>query len=237
MNLRQLVGKLFGPFEVTTTYGAPSATTGAPHYGIDIAAPYGTVVRAQEAGHVTDVRYDATGGYQVELQTASGFRERFAHLATVLVGRDQQVAIGDEIARTGASGQVTGPHLHVEAKTAAGAWVDPEQLFAIQAGATPAATQCPPKPEIVAKTFSLAGGGLNYAEMSARTGISPECIAEVYGPEQKRISDQAGDKLNDALQNAVTAGTSALSFIGIGLIVIILIAALAFMGLRKIADA
>jgi murein DD-endopeptidase MepM/ murein hydrolase activator NlpD len=84
------------------------------HDGIDIAAPEGTPIRAIEAGEV--VYSDQLRGYGnlVIVRHAGGFASVYAHNQANLVREGQWVSRGEVIAKVGATGRVTGPHLHFE---------------------------------------------------------------------------------------------------------------------------
>jgi murein DD-endopeptidase MepM/ murein hydrolase activator NlpD len=90
----------------------PRGTT--VHDGIDISAPEGTPIRVIEAGEV--VYSDQLRGYGnlVIVRHADGFASVYAHNQTNLVREGQRVARGEIIAKVGATGRVSGPHLHFE---------------------------------------------------------------------------------------------------------------------------
>ncbi len=85
----------------------------APHSGVDVAAPKGAPVVAPAAGVVTLVHPDMffSGGTLI-VDHGLGVSSTFIHLSEVLVEPGQAVAQGDLIARVGATGRATGPHLH-----------------------------------------------------------------------------------------------------------------------------
>ena len=83
-----------------------------PHSGMDIAAAEGTVVVAASAGRVTDVGDYFFPGRTLVLDHGAGFLSLYAHLSRVDAGVGQSVAAGAPIAAVGATGRVTGPHLH-----------------------------------------------------------------------------------------------------------------------------
>jgi murein DD-endopeptidase MepM/ murein hydrolase activator NlpD len=86
-----------------------------PHEGIDIAAPVGTPILAPAKGTVVFAGWKSGGyGNTVEIDHGYGYLTRFAHASRVLVRAGQTVERGQKIAHVGATGLVTGPHLHYE---------------------------------------------------------------------------------------------------------------------------
>lgn len=85
------------------------------HTGIDLAVPNGTPVRAALPGTVTVAQY-STGsyGYYVQIDHGDGLSTLYAHNSRLLVQAGQTVEAGDVIALSGATGRVTGPHVHFE---------------------------------------------------------------------------------------------------------------------------
>lgn len=83
------------------------------HWGIDLAAPEGRPVRAAAAGEVVFAGWHGAYGLLIILEHA-GFRTYYAHNATLLVEKNQQVAAGEIIATVGRTGRATGSHLHFE---------------------------------------------------------------------------------------------------------------------------
>ncbi len=86
-----------------------------PHEGIDIAAPIGQEILAPAKGRVI-VAGNKGGGYglTVEIDHGYGYVTRFAHVSRILVQNGDTVERGQVIAEVGATGLVTGPHLHYE---------------------------------------------------------------------------------------------------------------------------
>ena len=96
-----------------------------PHQGIDIAAPVGEPILAPAKGRVIYAG-NKSGGYglTVEVDHGFGYVTRFAHASRLNVRTGQTVERGQTIAEVGATGLVTGPHLHYEVE-ANGVAVDP----------------------------------------------------------------------------------------------------------------
>jgi murein DD-endopeptidase MepM/ murein hydrolase activator NlpD len=88
------------------------------HYGhpaLDIAADYGTGVKAAAAGTVTFAGWKSNGGgYQIWIAHGSGLYTTYNHLSSIAVSSGAHVGRGSFIGRVGASGWATGPHLHFE---------------------------------------------------------------------------------------------------------------------------
>lgn len=86
-----------------------------PHKGIDIAAPVGEPILAPAKGKVSYAGFKSGGyGNVVEIDHGFGYVTRFAHTSRVLVRSGQEVKRGEVIAEVGATGLVSGPHLHYE---------------------------------------------------------------------------------------------------------------------------
>ena len=85
------------------------------HYAIDIAADYGSTVRAAAAGTVIFAGWKSNGGgYQVWIAHGSGLYTTYNHMSAISVGRGEHVGRGEQVGRVGQSGNATGPHLHFE---------------------------------------------------------------------------------------------------------------------------
>lgn len=100
---------------ITGVYGSRRFYNGVarrPHYGIDIAAPQGTIVKAPAAGVITLVHDDMyfSGGTLI-MDHGHGVSSTFIHLHKILVKKGDEVKQGQAIAQVGSTGRSTGPHL------------------------------------------------------------------------------------------------------------------------------
>jgi murein DD-endopeptidase MepM/ murein hydrolase activator NlpD len=110
-------------YTLTTAFGE-STNMWATHTGQDFAAPTGTPVHAIHTGTVVSAGWAGSYGYRVVLRLDDGTELWYCHLSTV-VATSGEVTTGDTIGRVGATGNVPGPHLHLEVRPDGGAPVDP----------------------------------------------------------------------------------------------------------------
>lgn len=86
------------------------------HTGMDLAVPTGTPIRAALDGTVTLSKYNGSYGYCVMIDHGNGLTTLYGHNSRLLVSVGQTVHAGDVVSLSGATGRVTGPHLHFEVR-------------------------------------------------------------------------------------------------------------------------
>ncbi len=100
---------------ISGVYGSQRILNGAPrrpHFGVDIAVPTGTLVKAPASGKVTLAHQGMFfSGKTLIIDHGHGLSSSFLHLHEILVTEGQLVGQGDNIATVGATGRVTGAHL------------------------------------------------------------------------------------------------------------------------------
>ncbi|MGW1562424.1 M23 family metallopeptidase [Streptomyces sp. NPDC002144] len=102
-------------YTITGTFGqAGSMWSSGYHTGLDFAAPTGTLIKAIHSGTITEAGWAGSYGYRTILTLDDGTELWFCHQSSISVSVGQKVATGDVIGRIGATGNVTGPHLHLE---------------------------------------------------------------------------------------------------------------------------
>ncbi|MEU9199290.1 M23 family metallopeptidase [Streptomyces sp. NPDC048332] len=113
-------------YTITSTFGeAGSMWSSGYHTGLDFAAPTGTPIKAIHTGTVKSAGYSGSYGYRTVLELEDGTELWFCHQSSIDVSVGQKVTTGDTIGRVGATGNVTGPHLHLEVHTPDGTGIDP----------------------------------------------------------------------------------------------------------------
>ncbi|MFF2954769.1 peptidoglycan DD-metalloendopeptidase family protein [Kitasatospora sp. NPDC057965] len=111
-----------------TAYGvAGSMWSSGHHTGADFVASTGTPLRAVANGTVVKAGNGGAYGNEVEIKLADGKYAQYAHLSSIGVKIGQTVTVGQQIGLSGATGNVTGPHLHFEIRTGSeyGSDIDP----------------------------------------------------------------------------------------------------------------
>ncbi|WP_031011583.1 M23 family metallopeptidase [Streptomyces sp. NRRL F-5727] len=115
-------------YTLTSTYmQSGSMWSSGYHTGLDFAAPTGTPLKAVHGGTITSAGWSGSYGYRIVLQLEDGTEIWYCHLSSMTVSAGQTVTTGETIGRVGATGNVTGPHLHMEVHTPDGSGIDPAE--------------------------------------------------------------------------------------------------------------
>ncbi|MFE2882034.1 M23 family metallopeptidase [Streptomyces graminifolii] len=125
--LNTFVSPVTGSYVSTGYKTGGSLWSSGAHTGIDFHASTGTSVHAVGSGTVVETGWGGSYGNQVVIKMADGMYTMYGHLSSIGVSVGQSVTPGQQIGLSGATGNVTGPHLHFEARTTAeyGSDVDP----------------------------------------------------------------------------------------------------------------
>ncbi|MER6562490.1 LysM peptidoglycan-binding domain-containing M23 family metallopeptidase [Streptomyces sp. NPDC001027] len=114
------------------TVGTPYHQSGSMwssgyHTGVDFVVPTGTPLKAVGAGTVVSAGWGGAYGNQVVIKLNDGYYAQYGHLSQLSVSAGQTVGVGQQVGLSGATGNVTGPHLHFEIRTTPdyGSDVDP----------------------------------------------------------------------------------------------------------------
>jgi murein DD-endopeptidase MepM/ murein hydrolase activator NlpD len=119
------------PDPANSAFGTRSVYNGearSPHSGADFLSPSGRPIKSPAGGRIViaDARYFT--GNTVVIDHGLGVYSLLAHLSSMSVAAGQSVEAGDIIGNVGATGRVTGPHLHWTVRLD-GARVDPLSLL------------------------------------------------------------------------------------------------------------
>ncbi|RXS83893.1 M23 family metallopeptidase [Streptomyces sp. TM32] len=103
-------------------FGIPGSHWAHKHSGQDFVVPTGTAVKAVHKGTVVKAGPWGGGdgpayGNAIVIQHENGTYTQYAHLSRIEVQVGQQVGTGQQIAKSGSTGNSTGPHLHFEVRT------------------------------------------------------------------------------------------------------------------------
>ncbi|MBZ6477824.1 M23 family metallopeptidase [Streptomyces griseocarneus] len=113
-----------GSYTLTAGFGQAGNMWSSNHTGEDFAAPTGTPVKAVGGGTVTQAGWAGAYGYRIVLTLDDGTQVWYCHLSSMVV-TSGKVGPGTIIGRVGATGNVTGPHLHLEVRPGGGSPIDP----------------------------------------------------------------------------------------------------------------
>jgi murein DD-endopeptidase MepM/ murein hydrolase activator NlpD len=123
-------------YKLTAGYAQGGAMWTNKHSGQDFAVPVGTPVKAAHSGVVVKAGPNGGGdgpayGNAIVIKHANGTYSQYAHLSKVNVSVGAKVKTGQQIARSGNTGNSSGPHLHFEIRTTAnyGSSVNPASFL------------------------------------------------------------------------------------------------------------
>lgn len=118
---------------INAVYGAKGSdmwgSTNGTHTGTDYNVPVGTPVRAALEGVVSQVDLNADYGTSIMVDHPGGMQTIYAHLSSKRVKVGDRVTQGQQIGKSGKSGNASGPHLHFEVRNGKNNPVDPNQLL------------------------------------------------------------------------------------------------------------
>jgi murein DD-endopeptidase MepM/ murein hydrolase activator NlpD len=123
-------------YHLTARFGQSSGLWSHNHTGLDFAAPTGTPILAIASGVITEAGYDGSYGYKTVETLPDGTEIWYAHQSQIEVSVGQKIIQSSEIGRIGSTGNVTGPHVHIEVRPGGGDPVDPYPAF-LYHGVTP----------------------------------------------------------------------------------------------------
>ncbi|MCP9990464.1 M23 family metallopeptidase [Streptomyces albogriseolus] len=125
--LNTFVSPIPGSYVSTSYQSGGAIWSSGSHTGIDFHAASGTPVQSVGVGTVVEAGWGGAYGNQVVIKMHDGTYTQYAHLSSIAVSAGQEVTAGQQIGLSGATGNVTGAHLHFEARMSAeyGSDLDP----------------------------------------------------------------------------------------------------------------
>lgn len=103
---------------IGTGYGVSGRYWSSGHHtGVDFPVPSGTPVYSVGDGQVVDTGFNRAYGNYVEIYHGNNIYSFYAHASSVIVSAGQHVTKGQQVMKSGATGNVTGPHLHFEIRS------------------------------------------------------------------------------------------------------------------------
>lgn len=207
-----------GRNQVTSPYGNRTLD-GEPdfHRGIDIVGLDSQHIRAVDGGTVTiaakQIGVSASYGNLVVIRDISGNRHFYAHLSVISAAVGSKVLAGDVIGIMGATGNVTGPHLHYEVRNSGNVNMQPAGFIppiknakGIYTADTVAETVPAKQPEAASGTVYVVKKGDTLSGIAAKYGTTYQKLAQINGisnPNIIHVGQQI--KLPSAAQTNTTA--------------------------------
>lgn len=117
-------------YRLTGRFGQSSSLWSSTHTGLDFAGPSGTTIVSVAGGTVKSAGYSGAYGNRTVITLLDGTDIWYCHQSRTAVQVGQKVDPGQVIGYTGSTGNVTGPHLHLEVRPGGGGPVNPETALA-----------------------------------------------------------------------------------------------------------
>ena len=114
-----------GAYHLTAGFGDVSSLWSSFHTGLDFAGPTGTSIMAVGRGVIDSTAYSGAYGNRTVETLSDGTEIWYCHQTSFLVSPGETVTAGEAIGTIGSTGNVTGPHLHLEVHPGGGDAVDP----------------------------------------------------------------------------------------------------------------
>lgn len=117
-------------YNLTARFGQSSGLWARRHTGLDFAGPSGSTIVSVAAGTVVSTGYEGAYGNRTVIRLdEDGTEIWFCHQSRIAVSVGEKVLPNQVIGYTGSTGNVTGPHLHLEIHPGGGSPVDPEPVL------------------------------------------------------------------------------------------------------------
>ncbi|MYV64570.1 peptidoglycan DD-metalloendopeptidase family protein [Streptomyces sp. SID2131] len=153
--------------EFGTPFGkAGSMWSSGHHTGLDIVAPIGAAIKAVAAGRVSATGSTGPYGIHLTVDHGGGLTSLYAHMSQLLTAAGAPVSAGQVIGRVGDTGNVTGPHLHLEARRN-GTPIDPMPFFT-SGGAGSGGSGVERWRSTVLQSLRITGNPASYADLTLR---------------------------------------------------------------------
>jgi murein DD-endopeptidase MepM/ murein hydrolase activator NlpD len=112
-------------YHLSARFGQSSGLWSTVHTGLDFAGPSGSTIVSVGAGTVISADYEGAYGNRTVIRLLDGTEIWYCHQSRFGVAVGDVVSPGQVIGYTGSTGNVTGPHLHLEVHPGGGVAVDP----------------------------------------------------------------------------------------------------------------
>ena len=163
-------------YHLTGRFGASSGLWSSTHTGLDFAADEGAEIRSIGPGVVTETASDGAFGNKTVVRLDDGTVLWYCHQSEFAVEHGQRLAPGDLVGYVGSTGNVTGPHLHLE----------------VHSGRKPS-TPSPGWPSTAARLSAVRSSATAAAVLSRHLHLLPHHV------EQGCLADRLGEVLVHAL--------------------------------------